>query len=124
MKELHARIQAPASKVYDSDCRNNHVLSIDNFGSGFDKMEQPRAGEKLTLTPREFKLHGIFLNNQGRVIPKLEILEKVWNLNDEINTNVIEVYVNYLRKKNRKTGFKKLIYTHFGIGYVMKFNEN
>ncbi|HMS28803.1 MAG TPA: response regulator transcription factor [Saprospiraceae bacterium] len=124
LKELYARIQALHRRSMIVIAGNNHVLSIDNLVLDLTKMEATRAGEKLTLTPREFKLLEFFLNNQGRVIPKLEILEKVWNLNDEINTNVIEVYVNYLRKKIEKPGLKKLIYTHFGIGYVMKFNEH
>jgi two-component system, OmpR family, copper resistance phosphate regulon response regulator CusR len=72
------------------------------------------------LTPREFELMVYFIKNQGRIIPKIEILKSVWDLDIEINTNVVEVYVNYLRNKIDKGFDQKLIHTHFGVGYVLK----
>lgn len=72
------------------------------------------------MTPKEFALLEYFLRNSERVISKQELLEKVWNLTHEISTNVIEVYVNYLRNKIDKGFSKRLIHTHFGIGYVLR----
>ena len=83
-------------------------------------LEVTRNGENVPLTSREFKLLEYLILNKGRVIPKLEILENVWNLSEEINTNVIEVYINYLRKKIEKPGLNKIIHTHFGSGYILK----
>jgi len=60
------------------------------------------------------------MRNKERVISKQELLEKVWNLTHEISTNVIEVYVNYLRNKIDKGFDKRLIHTHFGMGYILK----
>ena len=65
-----------------------------------------------------------FVRNKERVIPKIELLEKIWGLGDEINTNVVEVFVNYLRKKIDKNYESKLIHTHFGIGYFLKKTES
>lgn len=95
-------------------------LSFADLELNLHSLEVWRAGVKIVLTPREFSLLEYLVRNQGRVIPKAEISEKVWNLDVEINTNVIEVYVGYLRNKVDKEFGKRLIHTHFGVGYVLK----
>lgn len=95
-------------------------LSFADLELNLHSLEVWRAGVKIVLTPREFSLLEYLVRNQGRVIPKAEISEKVWNLDVEINTNVIEVYVGYLRNKIDKEFGKRLIHTHFGVGYVLK----
>jgi two-component system copper resistance phosphate regulon response regulator CusR len=79
-----------------------------------------RNGKKIELTPKEFALMEYFIRNQGRPISKSEIAEKVWDINFENNSNVVEVYVNYLRNKMDKPFEKKLIHTVFGQGYILK----
>ena len=79
-----------------------------------------RNGKKIELTPKEFALMEYLIRNQGRVISKAEIAEKVWDINFETGTNVIEVYVNYIRNKVDKPFDRKLIHTVFGVGYVLK----
>lgn len=79
-----------------------------------------RANRKIPLTPREFALMEYFLRNPGRVISKTEISEKVWDLHFDTGTNVIEVYVNFLRKKVDKGFEKKLIHTQFKNGYILR----
>ena len=61
-----------------------------------------------------------FLRNPGVVLSKVEIAEKVWDLNFNTGTNVIEVYVNYLRNKLDKGFDRKLLHTLFGQGYVLR----
>lgn len=95
-------------------------LSFSDLELNLHSLEVWRAGVKISLTPREFALLEYLIRNQGRVVPKAEISERVWNLDAEINTNVIEVYVGYLRNKIDKGFDKRLIHTHFGVGYVMK----
>ncbi|MBX2929078.1 MAG: response regulator transcription factor [Saprospiraceae bacterium] len=95
-------------------------LSFADLELNLHSLEVWRAGVKVTLTPREFALLEYLVRNQGRVVPKAEISEKVWNLDAEINTNVIGVYVGYLRNKIDKGFDKRLIHTHFGVGYVLK----
>jgi two-component system copper resistance phosphate regulon response regulator CusR len=97
-----------------------HKISIHDLELNLDTQEAFRAGTQILLTPREFSLIEYLIRNRGRVISKSEILEKVWGLDVEINTNVIEVYVNYLRKKIDKDFEKKLIHTQFGVGYILK----
>ena len=79
-----------------------------------------RGGLKIELTPKEFALMEYFIRNQGKAVSKAEIAEKVWDINFETSSNVVEVYVNYLRNKVDKPFQKKLIHTLFGQGYILK----
>lgn len=79
-----------------------------------------RSGQKIPLTPKEFALMEYLLRNPGRVISKTEISEQVWNLDFDTGTNIVEVYVNFLRKKIEKGFDVKLIHTQFKNGYILK----
>lgn len=79
-----------------------------------------RVGEEIPLTSTEYKLLLYFLNNPEKVISRAEILDAVWSVNYDLGTNVVDVYVNYLRKKLDHKEDEKLIHTVIGMGYVMK----
>ena len=79
-----------------------------------------RKGKEISLTNTEYRLLYYFMNNQNRVLSRLDILEKVWDINYNLGTNVVDVYVNYLRKKVDNDEENKLIHTVIGMGYVMK----
>ena len=82
-----------------------------------------RGEEKIDLSPREFSLLDYFMRNPGRVLTRTMITEHVWDYDFDTDTNVIDVYVNYLRKKidsNRDPG---LIQTVRGVGYVLRESE-
>ena len=79
-----------------------------------------RSGQKINLTAKEFQLLEYFLKNQEKVISKAEIAENIWEVEDENSSNLIEVYVNYLRKKVDKNFPSKLIHTQFGMGYILR----
>lgn len=79
-----------------------------------------RENQTIELTAREFALMEYFMRNPERVISKVEIAEKVWDINFDTGTNVIEVYVNYLRNKVDKNFKHKLIHTSHGMGYILK----
>jgi two-component system copper resistance phosphate regulon response regulator CusR len=79
-----------------------------------------RAGQMIHLTSKEFQLLEYFLRNQEKVISKAEIAENIWEVEDENSSNLIEVYVNYLRKKVDKGFSTKLIHTQFGMGYILR----
>lgn len=119
LKELLARINALIRRSGDKESVSN-LLSFADIELNLNTFEVHRAGKKIILTPREFSLLEYLVRNQDRVLPKAEISEKVWNIDIEFNTNVIEVYVNYLRNKIDKGFDKKLIHTRFGIGYYLK----
>jgi two-component system copper resistance phosphate regulon response regulator CusR len=79
-----------------------------------------RAGNRITLTAREFSLLEYLMINKGRVVSRIDIAEKVWDLDFDTSTNVIDVYINYLRKKIDKDYSQQLLHTVVGMGYTMK----
>jgi two-component system, OmpR family, copper resistance phosphate regulon response regulator CusR len=74
----------------------------------------------LNLTPTEYRLLEYFIKNQKKVLSRIQILESVWDIDFNLGTNVVDVYVNYLRKKLDKDNLNKYIHTVFGMGYMMK----
>jgi DNA-binding response OmpR family regulator len=79
-----------------------------------------RGGQRITLTAREYALLEYLLLNQGRVVNRVDILENVWDVHFNTNTNVVDVYINYLRRKIDKDAETKLLHTVFGVGYLLK----
>jgi two-component system copper resistance phosphate regulon response regulator CusR len=101
--------------------RNNQTKQIVNTGNleiNIDTKEAFRNGKNLNLTKKEFRLLEYFLNNQGKLLTKSEIAEHVWDITFDTGTNIVEVYVNYLRNKLDKGYEEKLIQTKFGLGYI------
>jgi two-component system, OmpR family, copper resistance phosphate regulon response regulator CusR len=79
-----------------------------------------RGGKVIDLTAREFNLLEYLMRNRGRVVSKIDIAEKVWDINFDTGTNFIEVYINYLRNKVDKGFSSRLIHTVVGMGYMLK----
>ena len=79
-----------------------------------------RGDEEIVLTAKEFAILEYFLRNQGRVLSRTQISEHVWDYNYDTSTNLIDVYVNYLRKKIDTGHDPRLIHTVRGVGYVLK----
>jgi heavy metal response regulator len=82
-----------------------------------------RAGETIALTNREFALLEYLMRNQGRVLSRTMIAEHVWDYSFDSTTNVIDVYVNYLRKKIDAGREPKLLHTVRGVGYVLRAGD-
>ncbi|MEQ1745886.1 MAG: response regulator transcription factor [Saprospiraceae bacterium] len=118
-RELLVRIQALARRPVDTYQALPELRFADTV-MDLQTHEFVRAGRKIALTPKEFALMEYFLRNPLRVISKQEISEKVWNLDFDTGTNVIEVYVNFLRKKVDKDFDTKLIHTQFKNGYFLR----
>ncbi|GGM89133.1 MULTISPECIES: response regulator [Dyadobacter] len=118
-KELLARVRA-LTKRGSTVSHTAQVLKFADLEVSLDAKTVYRSGNKINLTAREFNLLVYLIRNQGRVISKVEIAEQVWDIGFDTGTNVIEVYVNYLRKKIDKDYPVKLIHTQFGMGYVLK----
>lgn len=118
-RELLMRVRALARRPVDT-YQQSPVLRYADVEMNLETKEFYRDGHRILLTPREFALMEFFLKNPGRVISKTEISERVWNLNFDTGTNVIEVYVNFLRKKIDKEFSTKLIHTQFKTGYILR----
>lgn len=118
-REFLARVKALARRPV-AELRPENMLRFSDLEQDLDAKTVRRNGKEILLTPREFHLLEFFLRNPGRVLSKTEIAEKVWDVDFDTGTNVIEVYVNYLRNKVDKGFEPKLIHTQFGQGYVLK----
>lgn len=118
-RELLARIKALARRP-SASIKPENILRFSDLEQDLDAKTVRRAGKEILLTPREFALLEFFLRHPGKVLSKIEIAEKVWDVDFDTGTNVIEVYVNYLRNKVDKGFEPKLIHTQFGQGYVLK----
>ncbi len=121
-RELLMRIRALSRRPVDT-YQSSPNLRFADLEMNLETKEFFREGQKIALTPREFSLMEYLLRNPGRVISKNEISERVWNLHFDTGTNVIEVYVNFLRKKIEKGFSKKLIHTQFKNGYILREEE-
>jgi DNA-binding response OmpR family regulator len=82
-----------------------------------------RGGRRIELTPREYALLEFFLRNKGRVLGRTLIAQHVWGVDFDTFTNVIDVYVNYLRRKIDAEAEPKLLHTVRGVGYVLREPE-
>ncbi len=118
-RELLMRVRALARRPV-ATYQSSPSLRFAELEMNLDTKEFFREGQKIALTPREFSLMEYFLRHPGRIISKNEISERVWNLNFDTGTNVIEVYVNFLRKKVDRGFDRKLIHTQFKTGYVLR----
>jgi DNA-binding response OmpR family regulator len=82
-----------------------------------------RAGRRIDLTPREFALLEYLMRNAGRCVTRAMIIEHVWNFSFDTMTNVVDVYINYLRKKVDQDFEHKLIHTVRNVGYELGRRE-
>jgi DNA-binding response OmpR family regulator len=92
----------------------------DNLVMNLDTKEVTRNGKPILLTAKEFQLLEHLLRNKNRVLSRADIALNVWDIDFDSGTNVIDVYVNYLRKKIDKNFDTPLIHTQVGMGYVLK----
>lgn len=118
-KEFLARVRA-LTKRGGMVNQTAQILRFADLEVNMDAKTVHRAEKKIELTAREFNLLVYLIRNQGRVISKAEIAEQVWEIDFDTGTNIIEVYVNYLRKKIDRDFATRLIHTQFGMGYVLK----
>jgi len=118
-RELLARIRSLLKRVSISETGSN-VLRFLDLEMNLDTWEVIRDGRKIELTQKEFALLEYLLRNKGRVVSRVDIAEKVWDITFDTGTNVIDVYVNFLRKKIDRDFPQKLIHTQTGVGYILK----
>ena len=118
--ELLARLRAllrrqPASRA----------VKLEYSGIALDPVTRgiTRDGKPIELTNKEYALLELLLRHPGQVFTRTAILESVWGYDFDAGSNVLEVYMNFLRKKIDTTGKKKLLHTVRGVGYVLREDE-
>ena len=115
--ELLARVRAIFRRSNET---NDNILVAKDLKMDLVKRVVTRGEEVIDLTTREFNLLEYFLENKNTVLTRMMITEKVWNINFISETNVVDVYINHLRRKVDKGFDDKLIYTVRGVGYILK----
>ena len=118
-KELLARIRA-RTRNKNLPLNKNYKLTLADLELDNDAKLVKRAGDEIKLTSTEFRLLEYLLKNKNKVLNRIDILENVWDVNFNMGTNVVDVYVNYLRNKVDKNYDTKLIHTVIGMGYILK----
>ena len=118
-RELLARIRALKRRSNSSEI-SSRIIQLDDLIIHLESKEVKRGNKTIILTAREFRLLELLAVNKGRVLSRSVIAEKIWEQSFDSGSNVIDVYVNYLRKKIDHNHSKKLIHTIIGMGYVLK----
>jgi two-component system copper resistance phosphate regulon response regulator CusR len=120
--ELEARIKALLRRTDNTPVINQkaNVFAISDLTLDDDAKVVQRAGKEITLTATEYRLLLALIKNKGKVMSRMELLESAWDINFNLGTNVVDVYINYLRKKIEAENQPKLIQTVVGMGYVLK----
>ena len=121
-RELQMKIRALLKRTLNQNVPVGNILKVDDLEMNLDSKEVRREGQIISLTAKEFQLLEYLLRNKNKVVSRADIAINVWDIDFETNTNVIDVYINYLRNKVDKPFNKKLIQTQVGMGYVLKEN--
>jgi heavy metal response regulator len=116
-QELLARVRALLRRRKAADPA---ILQLADLSLDPARRTVSRGAERIDLTPREFALLDYLMRNPGRVLTRTMIAEHVWDYDFDTSTNVIDVYINYLRKKIDTGRQPKLLHTVRGVGYVLK----
>jgi two-component system copper resistance phosphate regulon response regulator CusR len=118
-KELLARVRV-FLKRSGNTLQTNNILKLADLEMNLDAKTVTRSGEHIDLTAKEFQLLEFLLRSKNKVVSRAEIAEKVWEITFDSGTNIIDVYVSFLRNKIDKKYSPKLIHTHVGMGYIIK----
>lgn len=127
LQELEARIRSLMRRKSPADIpvpvTAPAVLSLADLELNTDTKAASRQGKSIALTATEYRLLEYLLKNPRKVLSRLEILEQVWGIEFNMNTKVVDVYINYLRKKINKHQPTELIHTVVGLGYMLRENK-
>lgn len=121
-EELLARVRALLRRSQSSPQQASNLLNFSDLELDLLHRKVRRAGQDIALTAKEFALLEYFMRNPERPLGRISIAEHVWDIHFDSESNVIDVYINLLRKKVDSPFNKKLIHTVVGVGYVLKEN--
>ena len=119
-RELLMKMRALLRRTSHLQVPTGNILSAGDLVMNMDSKEVKRGDIIVNLTAKEFQLLEYLMRNKNRVVSRADIAINVWDIDFDTNTNVIDVYINYLRNKVDKPFENKLIHTHIGMGYILK----
>ncbi|HTM92569.1 MAG TPA: response regulator transcription factor [Flavisolibacter sp.] len=121
-KELLMKIRVLLKRTSHQNIPVGTVLKAGDLEMNLDSKEVKRGDAIINLTAKEFQLLEYLMKNKNRVVSRSDIAINVWDIDFDTNTNVIDVYINYVRNKVDKKFDRKLIHTQVGMGYILKDN--
>ena len=119
-KELVMKIRVLLRRTMNQSLSIGTILKAGDLEMNLDSKEVKRGDNIFNLTAKEFQLLEYLIRNKNKVVSRAEISMNVWDIDFDTNTNVIDVYINYVRNKIDKQFDQKLIQTHVGMGYILK----
>jgi DNA-binding response OmpR family regulator len=117
LDELMARVRALLRRANDV---RDPMIRVGDLEIDTRRRSVRRGGEEMDLTAKEYALLELMALRQGQVVTRSDVWEQLYNFEQEMESNVIDVFVAYLRKKVEKPGLNKLIHTRRGQGYIME----
>jgi two-component system, OmpR family, copper resistance phosphate regulon response regulator CusR len=121
-RELVMKIRVLLKRTVNQNHPIGSVLKAADLEMNLDSKEVKRGDTAINLTAKEFQLLEYLMRNKNRVVSRVDIAMNVWDIDFDTNTNVIDVYINYVRNKVDKKFDQKLIHTQVGMGYILKEN--
>jgi two-component system, OmpR family, copper resistance phosphate regulon response regulator CusR len=119
-KELLMKIRVLLKRTSHQNMPVGTILKVADLEMNLDRKEVKRGDTMINLTAKEFQLLEYLMRNKNRVVSRSDIAINVWDIDFDTNTNVIDVYINYVRNKVDKKFDRKLIHTQVGMGYILK----
>lgn len=121
-KELLMKIRVLLKRTMNQHIPTGNILKAADLEMNLDSKMVQRGDTAINLTAKEFQLLEYLIRNKNRVVSRADISINVWDIDFDTNTNVIDVYISYIRNKVDKQFDSKLIHTHVGTGYILKEN--
>lgn len=119
-RELLLKIRALLKRTPGQAEPVGNFLRAADLEMNLDNKEVHRSGKRIKLTTKEFQLLEYLMRNKNRVVSRADLAINVWDIDFNTNTNVIDVYISYVRNKVDRDFDHKLIQTHVGMGYILK----
>jgi DNA-binding response OmpR family regulator len=116
-QELLARLRALGRRKVQA--REATQINVDGLTLDLRRRRADREGRAIELSPKEFSLLELLMRNQGRVLTRTQILDHIWGYDYAADSNLVDVYVAYLRRKVDRGGSRRLIRTVRGVGYAL-----
>jgi DNA-binding response OmpR family regulator len=123
-RELLLKIRALLKHTTGKAEPVGNLLRAADLEMNLDNKEVHRGGRSIKLTAKEFQLLEYLLRNKNRVVSRADLAINVWDVDFNTNTNVIDVYISYVRNKVDRDFEQKLIQTHVGMGYILKTSSS
>jgi DNA-binding response OmpR family regulator len=120
MKELVLRVNSLLKRNSQTqDFKTENVWIVDDITMNDAQKKVFRQGQEIELTPREYQILRRLMQNKGEVVSKADLIKEIWGSSFGVNTNTIEVYVNFIRSKIDKPFSKNTVRTKVGYGYYL-----